>query len=187
MLPITAGAALAIACVPTVWLSHALVQQQKVFPILLTFENRWETAAFGQTAGRRPDLVASPATWPNDGALVANAVEDGRWGIFLSLHPLPDWSDYSKISFVAASVGEPFVMDIGIREVLYDKAIEPNRYYATMRVNPEPKTFTFTFEKIQVAMKDRPFDFSRVESVVFSAAKPGGGQEILIDDIRLEL
>ena len=186
LLPATAGAALAIACIPTLWLGHALIQQQRAFPVLLTFENRWETAAFGQTASARPSVKPAPLGWPGDGTSVAHAIEDGRWGIFLSMHPLQDWTGYSQVSFVAASTGEPFVMDMGIREIRFDKSIEPNRYYTTMRIGPEPKKITITFDQIQAAMKDRPFDFSHVESIVFSAAKPGESQEVLLDDIRLE-
>jgi len=185
LLPTVAGAALAIACIPTLWIGHAIIQQQRAFPVLLTFENRWETAAFGQTASARPSIAPAPLGWPGDGTSVARATEDGRWGIFLSVKPLRDWRGYSQISFVAASTSEPFVMDIGIREMYHDKSLKPNRYYQTMHVGPEPKMFTITFEHIQAAMKDRPFDFSHVESIVFSAAKPGSRREILMDDIRL--
>jgi len=185
LLPAAASAALAVAIIPTLWLGHALIQQQRAFPVLLTFENHWETAAFGQTALARPSIVPSPLGWPGDGLSVAHAVEDGRWGILLSMKPIHDWRGYSQVSFVAASAGEPFVMDIGIREIYHDKSLQPNRYYQTMLVSPEAKTFTITFDAIQAEMEDRPFDFSHVESIVFSAAKPGRGQEILIDDIRL--
>lgn len=186
LLPAVAGVALSIACVPTLWFSYALVEQQRAFPSLLTFERAWETAAFGQTATRRPDVIPVPTDWPADGRKVSRSTENGRWGIFLSVKPVQDWRSYSKVSFIAASTGERFAMDFGIRESRLDDETRPNRYYGSVMVEPNPKEFTVTFDQIQAAMKDRPFDFSHVESVVFSAAKPGGGQEILLDDIRLE-
>ncbi|MCH8250686.1 MAG: hypothetical protein IH913_13910 [Proteobacteria bacterium] len=179
LLPVAAGAALTIACLPTLWLTYASIQQRSAFPSLLTFEHAWEAATFGQTANQRPDVVDAPFHWPASGKKVSRSSEDGRWGIFLSLHPAQDWRGYSQLSFVAASNGERFAMDIGIRE-------KHNRYYSSIWVEPGPQRFTITFDDIRAAAKDGPFDFSRVESVVFSAAKPGGAQELLLDDIRLE-
>lgn len=187
LLPVIAGAAFAIACFPSIWLSYALVQQKNAFPTLLAFESRWETATFSQPGHHRPERVTAPSNWIGNGPTVVQAKEQGRWGIFMSVHPLPDWSDYKRIRFIAASTGERFRMDVGIRESWEKKAPEANRYYASFWVEPEPQVFEVSFEDIQSSMKDRPFDFSRVESLVFSAAKPSLDQSILLDDIRLEL
>lgn len=186
LLPAVAGTALAVACVPTLWFSYALVEQRQAFPSLLTFEHAWETAAFGQTATRRPDVIDAPPAWPTSGRKVSRSIEDGRWGIFLSTHPVQDWREYTSLSFVAASAGETFAMDIGVTDSPKDEEYHGARYYKSITVGPEPKRYTVSFEDIQAAAKNRPFDFSLVESVVFSAAKPGGGQELLLDDIQLE-
>jgi len=182
-----ASVALIIACVPTLWYSYALVQQQRAFPVLLSFEQAWERATFDQTANRRPDVVDAPADWPVTGDKVSRSTEDGRWGIFLSLHPVQDWRGYSQLSFVAAANSSRFAMDIGVRELRPADQDKANRYYSNVWVGLEPQRFTITFEEIQTAMKNRPFDFSRIEAVVFSAAKPGNENVLLIDDIRLEL
>jgi hypothetical protein len=42
------------------------------------------------------------------------------------------------------------------------------------------------FSEIRAGAKTQPFDFLNVEAIVFSAAKPGNKDEILIDDVRLE-
>ena len=178
--------ALTIACAPTLWYSYALVQQQRAFPVLLSFEQAWETATFDQTADRRPDVVDAPADWPARGDKVSRSTEDGRWGIFLSLHPVQDWRGYSQLSFVAAANSSRFAMDIGVRELRPADQDKANRYYSNVWVKLEPQRFRITFEEIQSAMKNRPFDFSRVEAVVFSAASPGDKNELLLDDIRLE-
>ena len=187
LLPVVASTALAIVCVPTLWFSYALLEQYRTFPSLVTFEHAWATATIGQTASRKPDTIEAPTEWPTSGRKVSHSTEDGRWGILLSLHPVQDWRGYASLSFVAASAGESFAMDIGVKDMPKGEEYHGVRYYKSVTVGPEPKRYTVTFEEIQANTKNRPFDFSLVESVVFSAAKPGGGQELLLDDIRLEL
>ena len=186
MLPAAAAAALAIACVPTLWLGYALIQQKNAFPSLLTFERRWETAAFGQVPGHRPELVTAPADWPGDGTVVAHAVERGRWGIFLSIHPLPDWRGYETLSFLIASAGEEFSLDMCIRNKYLKGEEARNQYCKSIKVGPEAREISIPYSEILAGSKSGTFDFSRVDAVVFSVAKPGAGNELLIDDIRLE-
>jgi len=185
LLPTVSGTALAIAIVPTLWLGYAFVEQQRAFPALLTFDHAWETATFGQTAQRQPEVIDAPPGWPIKGDKISRSSENGRWGIFLSLHPARDWHGYAGLSFVAASGGEGFAMDIGVTDMPKGEQHHSEHYYKSVTVGPEPKRYTLTFKEVRTAAKDRPFDFSRVKSVVFSAAKPGGRQELLLDDIHL--
>jgi len=115
LLPAVAGVALAMACVPALWYSYALLSQQRAFPVLLSFEQAWEMATISKTDGLKPSRIATPDDWPVDGATIAHGTEAGRWGIFLSLHPLPDWQGYSKLSFVAASVDAEFPIAFCVR------------------------------------------------------------------------
>ena len=187
LLPTAAAAALAVTCVPTLWLGHALIQQRAAFPTLLTFENRWESAAFGQTQGKRPTIVEVPVGWPAGGPLVARAVEHGRWGIFLSLHPLPNWSDYETLSFVIASAAEEFALDICINDTKATRESSSNRFCKSVEIGPLPQDISITFAEIKNGANSQHFDFTKVDAVVFSAAKPGSKVELLVDNIRLEL
>ena len=187
LLPTIAGVALAIACVPTLWYSYALVSQQRAFPVLLSFEQTWETATISRTNGLKPSRVAAPDDWPVDGATIAHGTEAGRWGIFLSLHLSPDWQGYSKLSFVAASADAEFPLALCIRDIRPDRKSRRNRFCKHLTVNSEAQRFVVEFDEIRLAMEGRPFDFTRVEALVFSASKPGDGRELLLDDIRLEL
>jgi hypothetical protein len=184
-LPALAGLALGIACVPTLWFSYALVQQQLAFPQLLTFEERWERAAFDQTDKTRPSLVAAPANWPVAGNTVARAQENGRWGIFIGLRPQPDWRGYSSLSFVVASVSGRFAIDIGVRDMAKADERHGVRYYKTVWADEKPQQVTVTFDEIAAHPGERAFDFSLVQAVVLSASEPGQGSEILVDDFRL--
>ena len=185
LLPALAVTALGIACVPSLWLSYAFVQQYLAFPQLLSFEHNWEKATFGQTQGKQPTLIAAPTGWPVPGDTVARAQENGRWGIFLSLHPLPDWRGYSNLSFVVASTEGRFTIDIGVRDIKKEGEDHGVRYYKTVLVSEEPQTVTILFDEIRARPQGRPFDFALVEAVVLSAALPGSGVAILVDDFRL--
>ena len=186
VLPALAVAALASVCVPSLGLAHALIQQKNAFPTLLSFESSWETAAVGPIHGQQPTLVAAPVDWPGDGPTVARAVEDGQWRTFLVLHPLPDWTGYEKLRFLAASAGEAFSMRICIRDWEPNMRNSRLQYCKSMQVGPLPREYSIPLSQIQAGAKVPPFDFSRVQAVAFSAAKPGSNREILIDDIRLE-
>jgi hypothetical protein len=186
MLASAAGVALAFTCVPTLWLGNALIQQKNAFPTLLTFESRWETAAFGQTPWNRPMRVAAPADWPGDGSFVARALEDGRWAIYLSMRPLPDWRGYERLKFLIASIDNEVALDMCIRDKRVSKGPPRNRYCKSMKIGPEPREYSIPYSEILKGSKSGLFDFSHVDSVVFSASKPGTNSEILIDDIRLE-
>ena len=187
LLPAVAGVALAIACMPTLWYSYALLSQQRAFPVLLSFEHAWEMATISKTNGVKPSRIAAPDDWPVVGATIVQGTEAGRWGIFLSLHPLPDWQGYAKLSFVAASVDAEFPMAFCVRDTRPDRKSRRNRFCKHLTVSSEAQRFVVEFDEIQSTMKDRAFDFTRVAALVFSASKPGGGNELLLDDIRLEL
>jgi hypothetical protein len=184
-LPVFAGIALAIVCVPTLWYSYALARQIDAFPMLLTFDNSWERMTISPVDGQRPTIVKSSQDWGTPGN-IGHGIELGRWGIFLSLHPLPDWRDYSNLSFVVAAHEKEFPMEVCIRDERPKGDPNRNRYCKRIPVTATPARYTITFEEIQLSADKRPFDFSRVEAVVFSAAKPGNQNELLIDNIRLE-
>jgi hypothetical protein len=178
--------ALLYSCIPTLWYSYVTVQQLRAVPELLTFEHYWELQTFGQPNAQRPQLIPAPAGWPVDGTTIARAQEQGRWGIFLSQHVPRNWSDYSTLSFVAASTDGPLALVVGIRDIHPGRDAPRNRFYKRVNVTATPQRFSISFDEIRAKSSERPFDFSHVASVVFSTAKPSDGAELLIDDIRLE-
>jgi hypothetical protein len=183
----SAGTALAVAVIPSLWLSYALVQQYRAFPTLLTFEHAWERAIYDQSKNRRPVLMATPAHWPDANGTISRSRESGRRGTFISLKPMADWSEYRKLSFVAASAGETFEFVVRIKDNWQKKTEkQPARFYKRFHVRPEPERYTINFAEIEAQASDGPFDFSRVQSILLTAAKPGSGVEILLDDFRLE-
>lgn len=187
-LPVAAGAALSVACFPALWYGYALLQQQRLFPSLLVFENAWERATLSQNYGGPPDFVAGPDEWPDPGSSIAYAEEYGRSGIFLSLHPLPDWRGYARLSFTAASAtASAFPMAFCILDAKPDKETRRNRFCKDIVLSSTVAEYSVEFSEIEKAMPLRPFDFSRVSSVAFSASNPGAGNALLIDNVRLEM
>jgi hypothetical protein len=180
-LPLVASVGLVIAVGPALWFGYALINQKNAFPVLLSFEHRWETATFDQT-GSQPGLIPAPDSWPGTSSTIVHGDDYGRRGYFLSLHPLPDWRGLDRIVFVAASVGEAYPLDIDIR----DGRDESNAFFKRFQIGPDPQEFSITFAEIEAGTESGEFDFSRVDTVVFSAANPGDGHQLLLDNIRLE-
>jgi len=185
-LPVVASMGLISAVGPTVWFGYALVQQHKAFPVLLSFEHRWETATFDQSDEDWATLIPAPDNWPGSGSTIVHGGDYGRFGYFLSLHPLPDWQGFGRIVFVAASVGDAFSLDLDIRDGRHDDNDESNEFLRTFQVGPEPQEYSITFAEIKTGTQTGQFDFSQVDKVVFSASKPSKGHQLLLDNIRLE-
>ncbi len=168
----TALIALSVACLPTLWLSYAMFRQQLDFPQVLTFESLWERSTFGQTASSRPSVVDAPEDWPVDGEHVAWSEESGRWGIFISIKPAPDWRGYSSLTFWAASTNHPFTLGIGLRDM------DGSRFYTAEPIGLVPRRVT-----IELPSK---LNLSAIESITLSADSPGSGATLLVDDFQLE-
>jgi hypothetical protein len=183
-----AGLALSIVFIPSLWFSYALIEQHRAFPTIVTFERAWERSAFYTPREDQPvSFMPAPDGWIGEGTTIAQFEEAGRWGIFVVLKTVTNWRRYNKLTFVAASTSGSFVFDIGIRErsrrnASKDQAI----FYKTFLAGPEPQRYTIGLDEIGSRSVNSPFDLSRVESVVLSAAKPGTGVKILLDDFRLE-
>ena len=100
---------------------------------------------------------------------------------------MSDCSIYRRLSFVAAAPGEPSEFKVRIKDIWpKESEKQPARFYKTFVVGPEPERYTINFAEIEAQASDGPFDFSRVQSILLTAAKPGSRVEILLDDFRLE-
>ena len=97
--------ALVLTLMPTLWLSYALVQRSQALPQLLSFDEAWEqTYSSGKDAGL--EIIPAPDGWPEGSGNIARLHSAGRWGLMLHIRPDPDWSNYSAVSFLAATSNE---------------------------------------------------------------------------------
>lgn len=177
--------ALAIIVAPTIWATYLVTMQNSAFPKLVTFEHRWEHEIFGAPPGKQSALIAAPSGWPVDSGTVAQVYRRGSRGIFFSLHPVRDWRNYSAVSFTAATSGRALALVVGIRDLDENHKTKTVVFYKNITVTNIPTTFFVTFDEIQKTQNDRPFDFSNVEALVFSAADAKGKDPLLIDDVQL--
>jgi|GEM_PF-3703155 len=181
-----ATVALALAVVPTIWFGYALLEQKSAFPTLLSLESRWEFATLSKKSGAVPSRIGKPRNWPAEGATIGRAVEQGHDGIFLSHHPLPDWRAYEQLSLVLATESSTHAVAICIRD--QNEELEPHsiRVCTQISAKEKPEVVVISFDDVQKETSLREFDFSRVDALVLSAAKPGTNAVLLLDDIRLE-
>ena len=85
--------------------------------------------------------------------------------------------------FVAAAVNDAFSLDIDIAAGSDDK--QTSAFVKSVWVSQEPREYSISFAEIDANSTHRPFDFSDVKTVVFSATKPAEGHQVLLDYIRL--
>lgn len=174
----------ALTFLPPAWYAYAARAQAAAMPSLLSFEHLWEGSIYWQTDKRHPSLVAAPANWPQSGT-VAYTREDGSWGALIRLYPLPDWSAWMGISFIAASTTEKeYRVYVSVRDTPADDEAANVLGYNVM-VGPEPQRYVVPFAQMRQRRGDTDFDLRHVETLVFSASQPGSGTSILVDDIRL--
>ena len=178
--------ALVLTLMPTLWLSYALVQRSQSLPQLLSFDKAWEQT-YRTGAGVPPEVIPAPAGWPPDSGNIARLHPAGRWGIFLHLFPHPDWSDYSAVSFLAASGGEEKrYISVGLWGISPEDGTPQGRYYTSITVRPDPARFCIKFSDLNKPASQRKFDLTQVYELLLGSANSGTDEQLLVDDFRLE-
>ncbi len=186
-LMLVSGSCLLISFGPSAWHTYTLGRQHHAKPQLVSFDASWEKALYNQRWRVRPDRVPPPANWPVASDFVGRAEETGRYGILIDIQPFPDWSAYSVLTFVASSTnGGMHKVMLSVRDIRPGGRGSSVRYTETISLGPTPTVFQIPIDRIRAAANDRPFDIAHVDSVVLSAATPGSGIEIYMDDFRLE-
>lgn len=179
--------AMLLTVVPTVLYGYAAFSQYRAMPSVLSFEKTWERAVFSQSWNRRPELVAAQPGWPGADGTIARAVEVGRYGVLIRVRPYPDWSEYSTLSFVAAS-GDTNTQEIilTIRELPRPDGHGGPATQKLIRIAPQPTRYQISLGEIASSSKGGELNLSRVSSITMNASNPGSNTTLLLDDFRLE-
>ena len=178
--------ALALTLQPTVWLSYALVKREQAMPQVLSFDEPWEQTYSSAVDGAL-EIIPAPDGWPEGSGNVARLHSAGRWGLMLHIRPHPDWSNYSAVSFLAATSDEDSRrIALGLWGINPGDGTPQGRYYTRTRLSREPARQCILFEDVNDPSLDRSFDFTQVYELFVGATKDEVGVEILVDDFRLE-
>ncbi len=178
--------ALVLTLMPTLWLSYALVQRSQTVPQLLSFDEAWEeTYSSGKDAGL--EIIPAPDGWPEGSGNIARLHSAGRWGLMLHIRPDPDWSDYSAVSFLAATSNEDSRrIALGLWGINPGDGTAQGRYYTRVKVGREPARYCILFDDLNDSSSQRKFDLTQVYELLVGATKDQSGVELLVDDFRLE-
>ena len=178
--------ALVLTLMPTLWLSYALVQRSQTVPQLLSFDEAWEeTYSSGKDAGL--EIIPAPDGWPEGSGNIARLHSAGRWGLMLHIRPDPDWSDYSAVSFLAATSNEDSRrIALGLWGINPGDGTAQGRYYTRVKVGREPARYCILFDDLNDSSSQRTFDLTQVYELLVGATKDQSGVELLVDDFRLE-
>ena len=170
---------------PTAWLTYALHMRAEAMPHLLGFEERWErTYATGDEVPF--DVIPAPDGWPQKGN-IARLHTSGQFGLMLHLHPYPDWRDYSAISFVAATTDrQERRIAVGFWGIDPGDGSKPSRYYRTRMIFPEPIRHCIPLSELHSAYGEAGFDLEHVSEILLGSVNNAAGEELLVDDFRLE-
>ncbi len=186
-LVLVSGVCTVIAFGPSAWYTHTMIRQHQAKPQLVSFDASWETVLYSQRRRLRPDRVPMPDNWPVESEFIGHAEEASRYGILIDIQPFPNWSDYSVLTFVASSAnGGTHEVMLSVRDIRPRGRKSSVRYTEVISLGPTPTIFRIPIDRIRAASNDRPFDIAHVDSVTLSAANPGHGVEIYMDDFRLE-
>jgi VanZ family protein len=177
---------LVLTLTPTVWLSYALIKRQQAMPQLLTFDKSWEQT-YSSGVGGPLELIDAPDGWPEGSGKIARLHSAGKWGLMLHIRPHPDWSEYSAVSFVAATSNEDMRrIALGLWGIKPDDGSAQGRYYTRASVTREPARYCILFEDLNTPSSTREFDLTQVYELLVGDLKDEIGVELLVDDFRLE-
>jgi len=178
--------ALVLTVTPTLSLSFALAMRAQVLPQILSFDKGWERV-YSSGEDAQLEIVPAPMGWPEGSGNIARLRSAGQWGLMLHIYPHPDWSEYSAVSFVAATTdGESRRIAIGLWGIVPSDGTLPGRYYTTRMVRPVPARYCVSFEDLDKQSIDREFDLTHVYELLLGATEKVTGDELLVDDFRLE-
>jgi VanZ family protein len=178
--------AFVLTLMPTSWLLYALVMRTQALPQILSFDEKWEqTYSSGVDGGL--EIIPAPTGWPEGSGNIARLRSAGRWGLMLHIHPHPDWSDYSAVSFVAAASNEESRrIALGLWGINPGDGSPPGRYYTVAKVWSEPARYCILFDVLNKPSSQRKFELTQVYELLVGATKDVTGIEVLVDDFRLE-
>lgn len=178
--------AVAMTLLPTFWLTFALAMRGAAIPQILSFDKVWEDTYSSAETGRLA-LIDAPSGWPVESGKIALLTSAGQFGLMLHVYPYPDWSQYAGVSFVAATTdGISRRIAIGLWDLAPKEAASASRYYTTKMIHPQPARYCLSFRDVTAESGEREFDLTHVSELLLGATRHVQGEELLVDDIRLE-
>jgi len=178
--------ALALTLQPTAWLSYALIKRAQALPTILSFDESWEQT-FSSGVDGQVEFIPAPAGWPEGSGNIAKLHSAGRFGLMLHIRPHPDWSEYSAVSFVAATSNEEFRhIALGLWGIDPGDGTQQGRYYTRAKVNQDPARYCILFDRLNSSTSQQDFDLTQVYEMLVGATQAEIGVELLVDDFRLE-
>lgn len=128
-------------------------------PVLLSFDEPWESPIFAQPAVAAPILVDPPEYWPLTSGLAAALVLDQPSEPGLNLHePFPDWSAYQALTFVAASMtGDPLKVILRIHNHDHNNR-STDRFNRSLEIGTQARRYTVSLDDVASAPERRKLD-----------------------------
>lgn len=190
--------AFVIALAPLADTILAYLQRDASFPVLCSFDQRWERTFFRAGDGAVLDRAAPPEAWvrsPEAEAPSSRPRSDlaGR----LTFHPAeypglvihelaPDWRGHGKFVFDAYSELDSTVsLELRLNDARHDNSWA-DRFNRVLAIHPGANRIEISLDEVRNAPRGRTMEMERMRTLVLFAPRPARTFAIWLDDFRLE-
>jgi VanZ family protein len=174
-----------IACLNDYW------QRNRVFPSLITFEQRWHETFLWQDAGTRVSAPpeALPVGWPTDRkstlAEIRIAPSDAYPGVGVA-EPFPDWHAYRYLTFDLYNLeADPLTLMLRVHDFEHNQD-QYDRFHRLLTVEPGWQHFRIALRDVQTGPRDRLMNMHSIDGVKLFAIKPRKPIRFLWGNLQLE-
>ncbi len=172
---------------PTLMSLYGIWWKQNHFPQLANFDSEVELQlwqAYGEANGAQTHASLSTQGRTSGCCSLKVISVSGVWSGLRYHAEGMDWRDYKRIALDVYNPGEAF----SLRFRLDDGRLQEGaaqRYEGALQIEPGMNLLSVDFSTISQAVSGKPFDFSRINVVLFYIARNDQSRLFYIDNIRL--
>jgi len=195
---VAAVAALAAALAPMAGTALAYLGRNADFPLLCSFDRRWERAFVRAGDQAVLDRAVPPRAWVR-GSDAARPSEDPRLDLAgrLAFHPgvypglvihelVPDWRGYHRFVFDAYSeLDSTIALELRLNDDRHDNAWA-DRFNRVLAIHPGANRIEIPLDEVRSAPRGRAMEMNRMRTLVLFAHRTERTFVIWLDDFRLE-
>ncbi len=174
---------LLISCLPVIEAAIDEMRARKDFPLLASFETRWEMKRWKPGEGL---FMRVPMHAKSGSHSLKVILSPGLYPGVTMDHPPRDWRGYNTLTFNAFLEGlDPLPITVRINDLRHNKEYE-DRYNRTYTLQPGPNHLTIDLFVVEHAPKGRLMDMKNISNLCIFSYKLQNHRTVYFDNFRLE-
>ena len=163
-----------------------IVQRNLSAPLLLSFDQKWESAIVRQNAATELKISDAPTAWPNKTKVARVKFGVGYQYPGISFHNIyGQWAEFSSVSFeVFSEQQDEATLILRIHDTLHQNQYD-DRFNLNLRVLPGLNNFAISLDDVKLAPKSREMQLDKIVSMILFMAGPEKPISLYIDNIEL--